>query len=103
MGDYVLTEENITQLVQFPDRICLGNYPIDIHDPKGTASTDMRGIPPGKFYSIPFRSLIPEGFYNVIIAGRPISATHVAHSAFRVMPICSAMGHARGDCGWNNV
>ncbi len=95
-GDYTLTEEDLLNCNQFPDRITLGNYDIDIHDPKGTASTLIKRIPRGKFYSIPYRSLIPRGLANVIVAGRPISATHVAHSSIRIMPICAGMGHAAG-------
>ena len=96
IGDYKLTEEDLMDCVQFNDRIALGNYPVDIHDPKGTARTDIRRIPNGKWYSIPWRALLPKGMKNVIVAGRPISTTHEAHSAIRVMPICSAIGHAAG-------
>jgi hypothetical protein len=96
VGEYMLTEQDLLGCVEFPDRIGLGNYSIDIHDPKGTASTEIKHIPEGKWYSIPYRSLVPKGIENVIIAGRPISSTHVAHSAIRVMPICSAIGHAAG-------
>jgi hypothetical protein len=95
-GEYVLTEHDLLDCVQFSDRIALGNYAIDIHDPKGSASTDIRRIPAGKWYSIPYRSLVPEGLANVLVAGRPISATHVAHSAIRIMPICASIGHAAG-------
>jgi hypothetical protein len=96
VGEHVLTEEELLGCVQFPDRIGLGNYPVDIHDPKGSATTDIRRLPEGKWYSIPYRSLVPKDISNVLVAGRPISATHVAHSAIRVMPICSVIGHAAG-------
>ena len=96
VGEYVLTEQDLLDCVEFPDRIALGNYNIDIHDPKGTASTEIKRIPEGKWYSIPYRSLVPKGIKNMLIAGRPISTTHVAHSAIRVLPICSAIGHAAG-------
>jgi len=96
VGEHVLTEQELLGCEQFPDRIALGNYPVDIHDPKGSASTDIRRIPEGKWYSIPYRSLVPKGLSNVLVAGRPISATHVAHSATRVMPICAVIGHAAG-------
>ncbi len=96
VGEHVLTEQELLECVQFHDRIALGNYPIDIHDPKGSASTDIRRIPEGKWYSIPYRSLVPKKLANVLVAGRPISATHVAHSAIRVMPICAVIGHAAG-------
>ena len=96
VGEYVLTEQDLLDCIEFPDRIALGNYNIDIHDPKGTASTEIKRIPEGKWYGIPFRSLIPKRIDNMLVAGRPISTTHVAHSAIRVLPICSAIGHAAG-------
>ncbi|MEX2718493.1 MAG: FAD-dependent oxidoreductase [Candidatus Sigynarchaeum springense] len=96
VGEHVLTEHELRGCEQFPDRIALGNYPVDIHDPKGSASTDIRRIPAGKWYSIPYRCLVPRGISNVLVAGRPVSATHVAHSAIRVMPICAVIGHAAG-------
>ncbi|MHA1340708.1 MAG: FAD-dependent oxidoreductase [Promethearchaeota archaeon] len=96
VGEYILNENDLLSCVLFEDRIAIGNYPIDIHDPMGSAQTEIKRIPEGKFYSIPFRSLVPKGIRNMLIAGRPISATHRAHSAIRVMPICSAIGHAAG-------
>ena len=32
----------------------------------------------------------------LLLAGRNISGTHMAHSNYRVMPICAAMGEAAG-------
>lgn len=96
IGEYLLTEQDLLQCTQFPDRIALGNYPIDIHDPQGSHTTVIRRIPAGKWYSIPYRSLVPKGVGNLLVTGRPISATHEAHAAIRIMPICSALGHAAG-------
>jgi hypothetical protein len=33
---------------------------------------------------------------NLLVAGRPISAAHAAHSAFRIMPIAMNIGEAAG-------
>ncbi len=96
VGDYELTEEDLKEGTKFEDTIALGNYPIDIHDPKGTGKTVLVHFSSDHFYCIPYRSCIPKDLVNVIVAGRPISSTHVAHSAIRVMPICSAIGHAAG-------
>ena len=48
------------------------------------------------FYDIPFSAMCPLGCDNLITAGRCISGTHVAHSSYRVMRICMAMGQAAG-------
>jgi hypothetical protein len=40
--------------------------------------------------------MCPIGCNNLITAGRCISGTHVAHSSYRVMRICMAMGQAAG-------
>lgn len=96
IGEYILTEKDILNCVKFEDRIGLGNYPVDIHDPKGSAQTQIIRIPQGDWYTIPYRSLIPIKITNTLTAGRPISSDHVAHSAIRVMPICAVMGHAAG-------
>ncbi len=96
VGEHVLTENELIDCTGHDDRVALGNYSIDIHDPKGTATTHIRHVPEGKWYSIPYGCLVPMEIDNVIVAGRPISTTHVAHSATRVMPTCSAIGHAAG-------
>ena len=51
---------------------------------------------PHKRYSIPYRCLVPAGVDGLLLAGRNISGTHMAHSNYRVMPICVAMGEAAG-------
>jgi hypothetical protein len=40
--------------------------------------------------------MIPKNAGNLIVAGRPISSTHAAHSSFRVMPITTCIGEAAG-------
>ena len=95
VGEYVLTEADVLEARKFDDAIVRGNYGIDIHAPAG-ADTVIKRVPPGKNYEIPYRSLVPKAVENVLIAGRPISATHEAHSAIRIMPICFGMGQAAG-------
>lgn len=105
-GKYLLSENDLVECVKFPDSIARGCYPVDIHNPTG-GGTSIRNIPAGDYYTIPLRSLIPDNIDNVIIAGRPVSSTHEAHSAVRVMPICSNMGEAAGIaasiCVKNNI
>ncbi len=96
IGDYVLTAQDLENGTQFEDRVALGNYPIDIHDPKGGATTELKHFGKLHYYSIPLRCMIVKGFLNLMVSGRAISATHEALSAVRIMPICAALGEACG-------
>jgi len=106
MGEYVLTAEDLLSARKFEDAIARGSYSVDIHDPDG-GGTVIKRLPPGESYTIPYRSLVPKKIDNLLIAGRPISATHEAHSAIRVMPIAAAIGEAAGTaaalCVTNNT
>jgi hypothetical protein len=82
---------------RFPDAIAQCAYPIDIHNPEGTG-TMLRRLPMGESYDIPLRTLLPRGLENLLVAGRCISGTHVAHSSYRIMPVCMATGQAAGVC-----
>lgn len=94
-GHYTVTEEDILEGRKFEDAICCGNYDIDIHNPSGTG-TVIKHLPLGDYYTIPYRAMVPLGLDNLIIAGRPISATHAAHSSYRILPICTCIGEAAG-------
>jgi hypothetical protein len=97
LGDYQLTGEDILAARAFPDAVAHGAYPVDIHNPAGTG-TLLKRVPPGQFYDIPLRCLLPRGTERLLVAGRCISGTHVAHSSYRVMPIAMATGQAAGVC-----
>lgn len=95
MGVYVLTANDLRSFVDFEDTIACGNYGIDIHSPDGTGTVQYH-LKPGEFYRIPYRSLLPKEYDNMLVAGRCLSATHEAHSAVRIMPICASLGEAAG-------
>ncbi len=92
-GDYTLTEEDVLGAARFPDAVAVGGYPIDIHKPTAGEGLSFEKVPP---YDIPYRCLLPRGVRNLLMAGRCISATHVAMASARVMATCMAMGHAAG-------
>lgn len=97
IGDYQLTGEDILSARKFPDVIARGTYPVDIHNPSGKGTT-LTKLPSGESYDIPLRCLLPVGIDNLVLGGRCISGTHVAHSSYRVMPIAMATGQAAGIC-----
>ena len=40
--------------------------------------------------------MVPEKIEGLLLSGRNISGTHIAHSNFRAMPICMGIGEACG-------
>ncbi len=95
IGDYILTVDDLLSACKFDDVIACGSYPVDIHNPSGEG-TVIQHLKPGMWYDIPYRSITPLGFDNLLIGGRCVSSTHGAHSAVRVMPIVFGIGHAAG-------
>lgn len=94
-GEYLLTGQDLKDCVKFTDSIALGNYDIDIHNPEGSG-TSHYFFPDGEYYTIPYRSLIPKGAKNLLVAGRCISVDHEAQASIRIMPIVCCIGEAAG-------
>lgn len=92
-GLYTLTEDDLMSGRRFPDVVAQTNCEIDIHSPEGTKVTDERHI---AGYDIPYRCMVPKGVDGLLVAGRAISATHVAMSSMRVQATCYALGQAAG-------
>ena len=73
------------------------SFNFDVHNLTG-AGLDETGcqhhFPQIQGYTIPYRCLIPEIVDGLLLSGRNISGTHMAHSNYRVMPICVGIGEA---------
>src|SRR5690606_25797944 len=93
VGQYVMTQEDVLSCRHFDDAIAVASYPIDIHRPGDEGCTLIWC---GDCYDIPYRSLVPQKIENLLVAGRPISTTHEAMGATRVMATCMALGEAAG-------
>jgi len=99
VGEYILTQRDISDGVQFDDVVAFGGWPLDDHYPmgfyhKGTPNTDIYTNPP---YPIPYRTLYSKNVENLFFAGRNISTTHMALSSVRVMLTCGLLGQAVGS------
>jgi len=106
-GWYRVEQEDILKAQAFEDGIARSRYFIDIHNPtgahdvqqeKGTAGALNKsfGPPDGTYYEIPYRSLVAEGYGNLIVACRALSASHEASAAIRVMATMHGIGEAAG-------
>ena len=99
LGRYQITEQDLMEGRTYGDSVVhKANFCLDIHNPSGAGQSvhaEKRPVTP-PLYDIPFAAMCPIGCNNLITAGRCISGTHVAHSSYRVMRICMAMGQAAG-------
>lgn len=99
-GKYTITEEDIVNARVFDDYVVKDAYfNFDVHNITGSG-LDKTGVQnhfkQKNGYTIPYRCLLPEIKENLLLCGRNISGTHIAHSNFRAMPICVGTGAAAG-------
>ncbi len=104
LGDYVLSLDDFQRRAVFEDEIGRFSYPVDIHAPQPGEKafkeyerdfTTLR-YSKGESYGIPYRTLLPRGLNNVLVAGRCISTDRAVQSSIRVMPGCFITGQAAG-------
>ncbi len=96
-GEYTLTVEDVKNSRPFDDSIGYGSFYIDIHGTSGPGMDQKTWRPPKGFkYQIPYRILVPKAVDNLLVAGRCVSADHIALGSLRVMPTCGVMGQAAG-------
>jgi len=89
-GVYVLTEEDAMAGRVFEDAIAWRSGFLDPGGQKDAKFVKM------KVHDVPYRAILPEKVEGLLMAGRCISATHVAAAAGKSMGNCMATGHAAG-------
>ncbi len=101
--DYMLSFSDYMKRAVFDDEIGRYCYPIDIHimnteDEEYERFTQEYSIryDDGESYGIPYRSLVPVSFSNVLVAGRCIGTDRQMQASVRVMPGCFITGQAAG-------
>ncbi|GAA1488756.1 FAD-dependent oxidoreductase [Brachybacterium sacelli] len=98
VGDHVLTQHDVLGQTEFADRIGFGGWSIDLHPVGGVYASEKgsRHWHPDGNYHIPLRALYSHNVTNLWMAGRDISASHVAFGSTRVMATCAVLGEAAG-------
>ncbi|WP_310393797.1 FAD-dependent oxidoreductase [Hymenobacter sp.] len=108
-GDYLLRQQDLVEQVSFADAVAFGGWSIDLHPADGVFSEKpgcnqwhTKGL-----YAIPYRCLYSRNLRNVFLAGRLISASHVAFGSTRVMAtgahVAQAVGLAAALCTRHGV
>lgn len=97
-GDYMLIQQDIVEQRHHYDAVAFGGWSIDLHPADGVFSEKpgcnqwhSKGI-----YGIPYRTYYSRNIDNLFLAGRIISASHVAFGSSRVMATAAHGGQAVG-------
>lgn len=103
--DYTLSVQDFIDRADFDDEIGRYCYAVDIHV-MNTSREEMTRFEQeyrknlrynkGESYGIPYRSLIPVSFDNVLTAGRCMGTDRQMEASIRVMPGCFITGQAAG-------
>lgn len=98
VGPYMINQKDVIEQRTHYDAVTFGGWSIDLHPSDGVFSEKngcnqwhSKGI-----YQIPYRCYITNDLDNVFVAGRLISASHVAFGSTRVMATSGAGGEVVG-------
>ena len=86
---YDLTADDVRGQARFEDSI--GIFP-EFIDGYGLLVLPTTG----RYFHVPYRSLVPLGVGNLIVAGRSIGGDKVSHAAVRSMMCCAVSGQGAG-------
>jgi FAD dependent oxidoreductase len=86
---YNLTEADVRGQARFEDSI--GIFP-EFIDGYGVLVLPTTG----RYFHVPYRSLVPKGVSNLLVAGRSIGGDRISHAAVRSMMCCTVSGQGAG-------
>jgi hypothetical protein len=106
-GRQAATTEDAMHFVTYPDEIARSSWDIDVWpaDSHSAPAVDRNNeewrqrsarMREGAYFGIRYGCLLPVGVENLLVAGRCISAEHVAQSSLRIQQTCQATGEAAG-------
>lgn len=108
-GDYILKQSDIVERKVFEDAVSYGGWAIDLH-PEDAIYKDLPSCNQWHSkgaYQIPYRCFYSRNIENLFLAGRIISASHVAFGSTRVMATCAhggqVVGMAAAQCAAGNL
>jgi hypothetical protein len=86
---YNMTGEDVRGQARFEDSI--GIFP-EFIDGYGLLILPTTG----RYFHVPYRSMIPKGIGNLLVAGRAIGGDKISHAAVRNMMCCAVAGQGAG-------
>ncbi|MCD4824245.1 MAG: FAD-dependent oxidoreductase [Phycisphaerae bacterium] len=106
-GLATVTADDAREFRKYPDGIARGSWAIDVWPADSytasavdresdEASRRLERLTAGEYYDIRYGCIVTEGVDNLLVAGRCISADHLAQSSLRIQQTCISTGQAAG-------
>lgn len=103
-GDYILTQRDFEEKIDYPDGTARITWGIDIHYPEPINQSKFGEAFRSFAYHlntpfacpVPYRCLYSKDIGNLFLGGRLVSTSHVAFSAIRVMRTLGMLGEVVG-------
>lgn len=108
-GDHILTQQDVVERRHHPDGVAFGGWSIDLHPADGVYAkiAGSHHLFSKGIYQIPYRCYYSRNIENLFLAGRIISASHVAFGSTRVMCTTAhggqSVAHAAAICSEQGV
>ena len=107
LGVERVTEQDVWQLRKYEDGIARASWDVDIYNPHEYQGWSVARHTPeyqrhidklvkGEYYDIRYGCIVVRDVENLYVAGRCVSAEHVAQSSLRIQQTCMATGEAAG-------
>jgi hypothetical protein len=97
-GDHILIQQDVIEQREHADAVAAGGWSLDLHpaDAVYSANSPCNQWHSKGVYGIPYRCFYSRNISNLFLAGRIISASHVAFGSSRVILTCGHGGAAVG-------
>ena len=92
-GLYTLSDGDLAKGTVFEDGVCTCSFGVDIHTPD---PADEHVHFASRPYQIPYRCLVAKDVKGLLMAGRCISGSWLAHASYRVTGTAVSLGEAAG-------
>jgi len=105
MGDYIMTQADCWDDTVKHDKVAQGGNPFDLHVPTKEHDFVVEinhqvSLKDRRLYDIPLRCLCSRNVSNLMMAGRCVSATRIAHSSMRIQNTGGQNGVAVGAAAY---
>lgn len=95
-GLYRMEYEDLRDGRRFDDAVTPCGFCVDIHNPDPDSDIPDNHEAKMQPYEIPYRAQLPKDVDGMILAGRCISGSHIAHASYRVTGTAMALGQGAG-------